>query len=320
MTKEKVKFVEWMKKLVWVLFIAVIGYLLIASIFSTCYLGKYNYGTLSGTREINVEHTFYIRDNYMQHILVFLGFSFLLICHKIETCKKLFQKKYFGLFVCIAAGLLSLFIVLEGRYYPKFDQQHVVEAAAALNRGDTSDFAEGAYLFVFPFQTGIVLYYQLLAYLFGATNYTAMQIVNVVWIVLSYYFFMKISGLLWGKREYESGSAVLGLFFFPYLLYATFLYGTVIGMTFALCSFYMMLLYEKNEKISCLLCCGLSMGLATVLKANYMIFMIAEIIYLICSTVSVRGGVETTCPSETAYGRDGACLFYHWKAWRECLY
>ena len=156
-------------------------------------------------------------------------------------------------------------IVLEGQYYPKYDQKHVIEAAARLNQNIYSDFDPGDYLFVFPFQTGTVLYFQLLSRLFGNMNHVAFQIVNCLWIALSYYFFMKISGILWKKEgePYKVGIAVMGILFLPYLLYATFLYGTVVGMAFALLSFCMMFLYEQNPKIQYLLVCGLSMGTAT---------------------------------------------------------
>jgi len=44
-----------------------------------------------------------------------------------------------------------------------------------------------------------------------------------------------------------------------------------------------MLLFEKKSKMRYLFLCGSSMGIATVLKPNYQIFLIAEIIYLILS-------------------------------------
>ncbi|MCM1174335.1 MAG: hypothetical protein NC341_04705 [Blautia sp.] len=319
MAVDRGKPVEGIKKLVWLIFIAVIGYFLIASVFSTCYLGKYSYSIGAGEMELNLEHTFYIRDQYLPHIIVFLLFSILLVSCRMEGVKKLFQKKYFGALVCAAAGLLSLLVVLEGQYLPKFDQKHVVEAAAALNRGDTSDFGRGSYLFVFPFQTGIVLYYQLLALLFGETNYVAMQAVNGLWIVLTYYFFMKIAGILWRKHPYESGSAVVGLLFFPYLLYATFLYGTVVGMAFAVFSFYMVLLFEKDAKAAYLLLGGLSMGIATVLKSNYMIYMIAEIIYLLLRIFSVKGGGQSST-AENASGSGNPLLLPAWEIRCKRLY
>lgn len=288
MTNNRITFTECMKRAAWVLFIVIIGYLLIASIFSTCYLGGYSYRTGSGTTEINVEHTFYIRDNFIQHLVVFVLFSFLLLSRKIEKLQNIFCTKYFWTLLCIAGiGVISVLIVMSGGMTPKFDQKHVVDAAAALNHHDYSDFGERNYLFIFPFQTGIVLYYQILSLLFGSLNYMAFEIVNAVWIVLSYYLLVKISGLLWsGKEQYGAGVAIICLLFLPYLLYITFFYGTVVGMAFALLSFYMMFVYEQKPKIFYLLLCGVSMGIAIVIKSNYIIFMIAQMIYLLLSCFS----------------------------------
>lgn len=290
---------ELFKRIVWVLFAAIIGYLLVASIFSTCYLGRYSYSTVSQTTEVNVEHTFYIKDNYIQHIVVFVAFSFLLMFFKAERLSKAAANKYFTAVVCAAAGILSLLAVLGGQYYPKFDQMHVVEAAMRLNEKIYTDFEVGNYLFVFPFQIGIVLYFQMLSFLFGNNVYVAFQIVNCLWIALTYYFFTKIAGILWEEKEssYMAGSALIGILFFPYLLYATFLYGTVIGMALALLSFYMMLLYMRNPKIHYLLICGLSMGIATVVKSNYMIYMIAEVLYLLIKIMSEKAsGLKKALP------------------------
>ncbi|MCM1237533.1 MAG: glycosyltransferase family 39 protein [Ruminococcus flavefaciens] len=271
----------FLKKCAWILFTLIIGYLLLASIFSSCYLGKYYYPTLLGTTEINTEHTFYIRDCFLPHFVVFAVFSLLLIYIRPEKLKKLVSKRYFSIAMCIMAGIISALVVLSGQYYPKYDQMHVMEAASRLNQHIYTDFEPGEYLFVFPFQTGIVLYFQLLSLLFGNNNYIAFQLVNCLWIALAYYFFTKIASLLWeGHRFLQAGTAMLGVLFLPYLLYATFLYGTVVGMAFALFSFYMILLYEKSPRTSYLIISGMSMGIATVTKSNYVIFMIAALIYL----------------------------------------
>lgn len=276
---------EIARRAIWLLFTIIIGYLLIASIFSTCYLGSYSYSTLAQTVEINREHTYYIRDFFLQHFVVFIAFSVFLVMAKTEKISKIIRKKNWGLIVCIIAGILAAVIVLVSRYYPKYDQWHVIDAAAKLNQHIYTDFEPGGYLYVFPFQIGTVLYYRLLGWMFGDMNYVAFQLVNCVWITLSYWLFMRIAGILWKGEEdgrlYEAATAVVSLFFVPYLLYSTFLYGTVVGMAFALLSFYMMLCYEQNAKLRYLLFGGLSMGIATVTKSNYMIYMIAQIIYLL---------------------------------------
>lgn len=304
MVSGKVKIIEWMKRLVLILFALMIGYLLVASIFSTCYIGGYRYMTPAQTEEINVEHTFFIRDNYLQHFVVFVVFSFLLLMFGVKgggknQVSKFADNKYLGIAACIAAGIVSVMIVLAGQYEPKFDQRHVVEAAAALNAHDYSDFEVGGYLHVFPFQMGIVLYFRLLSWLFGSRNYIAFEIVNAVWIATAYYFFMKIADILWSKEHRcKSGTAVLCLLFAPFLMYTTFLYGTVVGMAFALLSFYMMLLYIAEPKTGYLLICAVSMGLATVFKSNYAIYMIAEII-----CIAFRILADKSSERKKLYGR-----------------
>lgn len=304
MVSERVKIAEWMKKFVLILFALIIGYLLVASIFSTCYLGSYRYMNAAQVEEINVEHTFYIQDNYVQHIVVFAVFSILLVLLRTKGANKIADENsrripWIGIAACMAAGILAVLIVVMGQYAPKFDQKHVVEAAAALNAHDYSDFEVGGYLFIFPFQMGIVMYFQLLSRLFGSMNYIAFEIVNAVWIVFAYYFFMKIAGMLWDKEHRcKTQTAVLCLCFAPFLMYSTFLYGTVVGMAFALMSFYMVLLYESKPTIQYLLLAGVSIGLATVCKSNYAVYMIAELIFILFKLLA-----DKTSESRKVYAR-----------------
>lgn len=298
------KIAEWMKRFVIILFALIIGYLLIASIFSTCYLGSYRYMNAAQVEEINVEHTFYIQDHYIQHIVVFTMFSLLLVLLRAKGGSRTADQNsrwqsLLGTAACIAAGLLAVLIILWGQYPPKFDQKHVVDAAAALNAHDYSDFEVGGYLFIFPFQMGIIMYFQVLSRLFGSLNYIAFELVNAVWIVLVYWLYMKIADILWDReRRHTMQTAVLCLLFVPFILYTTFLYGTVVGMAFALLSFYNILLYERDFKIRYLLFAGVSIGLATVLKSNYTVYMIAELIYILLKLLADRG-----CERRKTYAR-----------------
>lgn len=284
----RITFAECMKRAVWILFTVIIGYLLIASIFSTCYYGGYIFPTASGTIEMVGGHTFYIRDNFIQHIVLFVFFSFLLFSCKMETIRKIIHAKYFGMAVCIVTGIMSILIVLLGQCEPSSDPKYVVDAAAALLQNDFSDLEEGGYLFICPHQMGIVIYFQILSVLFGSLNYIAFELINVIWIVFAYYILVKLAKILWEQQQDNYATAVLCLLFLPYLFYATYLYGTVVGLTFALLSFYTMFLFERNAKIPYLLISGLSMGIATVLKSNYQIFFIAEIVYLLCSCFPMK--------------------------------
>ena len=273
------------RKVIWILFMIMIGYLLIASVFSTCYTGQLEYLVNSGETEVNLEHTFYVRDHFVVHILVFAVFSVILAVTAGKT-GKIFHYKQIGYMALLFSGIIAVYIVLAGQYYPKYDQASVMKIAVAFNQGDYYALEEGEYLFKYPFQIGIIVFYQILSLIFGNSNYVAFQLINVLFIVISYYLLSQICYLLTEGREgLKIDTRVICLLFLPYLFYATFLYGTVVGFCFATLSFYGMLLFERKNKWQYFVMSVISMTLAVILKSNYMIFLIAAIIYSIGNAI-----------------------------------
>lgn len=280
MESKIVRWTEGIRKLIWLLFLFIIGYLLIASVFSTCYTGTISYTTNAGVVEQNNEHTFYIRDAWWLHFIVFSIFSIFLILKR-EKAKDIYiYRKCFGIFICIA--VILLYFVLATQYYPISDQRRVMEIGGAIHQGDYTALEPGGYLFLHPHQKGIVLYFQILSMLFGDKNCTAFELVNAVWIWISYLLLVKLSMELWREQDKktEIRTAVVCLLFLPYLFYASFLYGTVVGEMFALLSFYMVLNFNRNPKWRYVAAGGLSMEAAIILKSNFQIFLIAVMIYL----------------------------------------
>ena len=142
--------------------------------------------------------------------------------------------------------------------------------------------APGGYLFMFPYQGGIVLFYWLLSVLFGSRNIIAYQFVNAFLIIMSLILLSKISGMIFENRIAKKGYVLIAeAFFMPYLFYVTFLYGNVVGFAFALLACYCILLFLRDFKWSMLLAGSICMALAVLLKSNYLIFLIAFIIYLV---------------------------------------
>lgn len=283
----KTSILNWIKRAVWLLFTAIIGYLLIASIFSTCYIGPLEYITDTATMqtEINVEHTYYIRDHWWIHFLVFGLISYgLFRCGKKE---KTDHKNRIPVILCLTAGAIAFAVVLMGQYYPKFDQRHIIELAISMNHGDFSALEAGGYLHKYPYQMGIILFYRFLSFVFGDYNVVAFETVNALLIAVTYYLLVKTGKMLWTQYD-ENMTAFACLLFVPYLFYATFLYGTVVGLGFALLAFYMVLLFQREPKARYIFAGGISMMLAVVLKSNYVIFLIAAILCLFFDGIGQR--------------------------------
>lgn len=280
MESKIVRWTEGIRKLIWLLFLFIIGYLLIASVFSTCYTGTISYITDAGIIENNIEHTFYIRDAWIIHFILFFLFSIFLINRRKTVDTSHLYTKYMWIFACIA--LVLLYIILAGQFYPVSDQKRVVEIAAEIHQGNFSALEPGNYLFMHPHQKGIVLYFQVLSIIFEDNNYTAFQVMNALWIWISCFLLVKLGRAIWRgqDKKIEMKIAVVCLLFLPYLFYVSFLYGTVIGEMFALVSFYMVLKFKHDQKWRFVIAGSLSMEAAIILKSNFQIFLIAVIIYL----------------------------------------
>ena len=113
-----------------------LGYLFIASIFSTSCLGSVENMSAAdaGTLLVNSEHTFYIRDHWWGHLIVFVVFTAIVsLYHKafgITGREKKHNRdtKQSALVLSIAFVLMLLIITLCD-FYPKTDQKHIMELA-----------------------------------------------------------------------------------------------------------------------------------------------------------------------------------------------
>ena len=283
---------EWLRKAVWILFAVIIGYLLISSIFSTCYTGALEYITNSGKYEINTEHTFYLRDNWWVHVIAFISISTVLC---IKQKKKMQSAKRNIFLVAVGLLIILVYIVYGGQYYPKADQRKVVEIAAAFCNQDYSAVERGGYLYLNPHQIGIALYFVILSKLFGELNIVAFQAMNIVWIIVSFAELVWISGNL----DYKNGekqrlmTSICVLLFFPWTFYVTYLYGTVIGEALSLGAICCLMLFKRKKSIVYIILGSISIAVAVLLKSNFMIFAIAMILCLISETISDNGKIKS---------------------------
>ena len=291
MKKRCAEITEWLRKVVWILFAVIIGYLLISSIFSTCYTGALEYITNSGKYEINTEHTFFLRDNWWVHLAVFICIS-MTLC--VKRKKKIYPIKNV-LFVSAVLLIILLYIVYGGQYYPKADQRRVVEIAAEFCKQDYSAVEKGGYLYLNPHQLGIILYFMVLSKLFGELNIVAFQVINIFWIIVSF------AELVWigGNLDYRSGgrqrlmTSICVFLFFPWTFYVTYLYGTVIGEALSLGAICCLMLFKKKKRVGYIILGSISIGAAVLLKSNFMIFAIAMILYLINESINENGKIKS---------------------------
>ena len=274
------------------LFLVINIWLFLLSIFSTSRL----------TSDAS-EHTYYTGDHAWLHIIilvVLIAAAFYLVRNNIFTRINSYLSNNEKTFIrirnicLIIIGISGAAWVLLTQSNAGADQYYVLDAARGLRNGDYSAFRYNGYIAKYTNQIGLLFIEYIIGFIVGDYNYLFWQLLNVVMIVFTYKMFSDILGILKLPRIASLSTIILGILFFPWTLYSVFIYGNVAGLFFATSAFkYTMLfidsLKEFNSfKISYIVISAVSMMLSVMVKNNYLIFMIALIIYTVAEALRHR--------------------------------
>ncbi len=284
--------------------------LFLHSIYSTSFVGKLILE--DGSEQ---ERTLNIADSPLRHLL-----AFFLLTMALLAGRKLWHvfsgrkngntgvdggKAQAGRSNLVFWGLTLLTVILAASYVgmtqltPGSDPAEVYGVAMQWRQGDFSAFEEDAYLFRYPFQSGIVLFFYLLSFIFGEGNFVGIQLVNVVFLVVIYGLLVKLSGLFGvaategtegfeKKRTGLQTAVYLGLLVWvPLAFYVTYLYGILPGMALSLGAVYFAQRYLALRRLRYVAAASLCMGLATVIKMNCLIYLIAIACFLVYDAISL---------------------------------
>lgn len=294
----------------------VVFLLLLHSVFSTSFVGRL---VLEDGSER--ERTFNISDSPLRHFLVFVVLTAVILAGKgiaqayrarsgkadgadvqgaergnglrrhggEKGCESVPARRreavFWGLTLFTAA--FGCAYVLMTKLHPSSDPAKVFAIAMQWRQGDFSAFDVEGYLFRYPFQSGIILFYYLLSFLFGVDNFVGPQLVNVICLAVIYGLLVKQFGLFssLGRTE-EKGrlqtAVYLGvLLWVPLSFYVTYLYGILPGMALSLGAVYFAGRYLLTRRCRYIAAASLCMGLATVIKMNCLIYLIAIACFLV---------------------------------------
>lgn len=265
--------------------------LFLHSIFSTSFIGV---GT--DANGAFIEKTLNIRDYPLRHLVSFVCFFLvLLLLKKLHGRMTARYPKYAAFMnnpgrilkallpVWFAAGCLW---ILTTQLVPASDPVKVYTIAMQWREQNFSSFAEGGYLFRYPFQSGIVLFYYLWTFVFGMDNYVGFQLINAAAVVLIYFFLTRLAGWIWREDKRIEPAVCIGLMLWiPFSFYITYLYGILIGMACSMGAFYMMVKYLETRKYRYMVIAAFAIGVATVLKTNCLIYAVAMVCFLIYDTI-----------------------------------
>lgn len=175
-----------------------------------------------------------------------------------------------------------LFIMTTKLAAPVYSDSFIV-TNSALEAANNTFYTMGSYFARFPFQLGYVLYCEvffrvmlmLLPGLPEGYYFLALQGVNLIWLIISYFALLRITSLLCGNERIHKLTVLLMIFSLQPVMSCTFLYGNIPAFSCGIIAVWMFVLFIRKGGLHHALLCALALSLAVTLKLNLMIFLVA---------------------------------------------
>lgn len=255
----------------------IVGIIGIISIFITAYFNT----TYNTATEVT-----YFKFSYgiipITLTLLFLSFIILI-------CKKLLNKipaKYLisGTLVIMLALFIAWIYLIK--IEPIDDQKRIHEMAIdMLNDRIGLHFVQPMYLFLYPYQLGIVFFVSVFYKIFGQ-NFLVFQFVNCFFSIANIFLLYLISNEIFKDDDIKEYVIFLLLGFGLYFMfYNVYFYGNIVGLTFALLSILLVLKFLNKNKIYMIFLSGILICISIILKTNYNIYFCGILIILILDLI-----------------------------------
>ena len=213
-------------------------------------------------------------------LLVFAVFMILFFIDRFYGIAKIPTRKLrftASIFICFI-GILWIFM---SRSYPVHDQSIVSNAAGEFLSGNFQQLNPGEYLYRFTHQLGIVFIFQLIYSVVGAGNSTFIMILNVILLCGTYNLLFMILKQFTSSTRIHNLYWFIAFFNFAPVFYCTFVYGTIIGLFFAVAGIYFLIKFIQTEKFSSFVFSFFLFAICCIAKSNFQIFVIAAFIVLL---------------------------------------
>ena len=256
------------------------------SMFFICYISS----------DVN-EVTFFCKDHIFINIL-FIGIAIVilfllkkkgliqLLMDKLDDDS--FYKKVKTYMLRIIAVMGFVWVIIT-QYVPGSDQLDVLSSAYKYGVRDATVVEAGGYLDKWLHNVGIATVERVLALFVGDFNVVFMQLLNVLGIVFIYKKIVDTWEKQGGSRFSQICTLAAGIVFYPFIMYASFVYGNIWSVTLSLFAFDAELDYFDSKKKVYLLKFAIAVGLSYMVKGSAILFIVALGIYAI-----IRGAVDKT--------------------------
>lgn len=214
---------------------------------------------------------------FHSHLMVLVALAILIILAM--TGKYLERLDPKMLFVAFSACYVAMafYLILNVDHGIRADAGTVFSWAKAISNGNFGTFEVGGYLNRYPQQTGLLFYDMLLQKIapYPTTSFVA-----------NFFFVLGINGCaaltahtLFENRVVTHLTVILSFAFLPQFFFILFAYGLIPGLFFMILGFYNAVRFTKTHRIRNIVFAVIGASLAICLKQNFLIGVIAILIY-----------------------------------------
>jgi len=275
---------KFIKKAIWILGIGCVGIVLVINILFDARLSN----DLSEHITINIMQV----SSFVIVGLMVTGLYWLL---KKATLFEKIAKKW-KVVICIIALLVYLIAQVIWINYrqatPGWDSKAVHTIAVDMYEGDLEAISKSEYATKNPHQIPLAFMESLVFRVTGNTNPKTLQYINALCNVMIIIALGFIGKEILNKSKFIA--MIIGMFFVSIALLSTFVYGDIIGLACSLWSVYFLIKYNKSEKWYWVLLSAVLMAVAMVFRKNMLIFMAAEVIYLLINIITRKPKIKKT--------------------------
>lgn len=251
------------------IFIVILLFLLIISIFDNSVVNK-------------KEYTEYKSDYFIINVISIVTVSVLAAVIKIKNIK--ISKKFIIISTVIWLIACVLWVSMT-QFQPRADQKYTLNSALEMKQNNFSSLEKGGYLYMNPHQYGLTLYFYMLSFIFNENTYLWVQIINILALLVGFYAIYRIIDLFYDDKNISRYTMLGLLLYVPIAMYVTFIYGNIIGFACSSLAIMFEVFYLKNEKKRNIAGMLIFAALAIAFKSNYLICLIAMIILLLLEAI-----------------------------------
>ncbi|MCI8374548.1 MAG: hypothetical protein HFI29_03810 [Lachnospiraceae bacterium] len=269
--------------IIW-LSILFIGFLTVISLLSTAYFSK---------ETSFAEHPQYRMDSVLLNGLFLLAALFFCYWFLKGMRTEGSGEKILVLLVTVFVIGVSLLWTAVSHTYPEADQKAVSWVAYLTSQNNFLFFEHGKYMQIYPNQLGLTAILEGLYRLAGEENHKLFMYVTALSNGAVVYLLYKITKKLFHSEKINALVLLLSMGCIQIMLYTTFLYGIMLGLSLALASFLFLLycLEEKTwggKKLLYGFLSAVLIGLSIQVKNNYSIFLVALALLLLYKALEQR--------------------------------